>query len=298
MRKNSKIMNLLLKINLESLAWSFRRVHVPVNKKELVLEVGSGGNPYFRSNVLIDAYLDTRERHYVKLISDRPTVLGFAENLPFRDDSFDFVIASHVLEHSKDPEKFLSELQRVSKAGYIEVPDAFFERLANYLDHRLEITDIDSKLIIRKKKNYIQDQEIHDLVHNKVSEVFEEIVSKYPFRFNVRYYWSRDNGGIKYEILNPNYEFDWDPPLTTKSESSATLMAIIKGGLLKLFRKYLSQNKRNKSVDLLDIIMCPNCRKSEHDNPNGQWTMGNGQCRCNNCNSSYDIIKNNIIKFN
>ena len=138
-------MDIFLKLKLDKLAWSFRRLHVPVDKDALVLEVGSGGNPYFRSNVLIDAYYDTRERHYAKLIYDRPTVLGFVENLPFKDNSFDFVIASHVLEHSKDPAKFLSEIQRVAKAGYIEVPDAFFERLACYLDHRLEITDINNE---------------------------------------------------------------------------------------------------------------------------------------------------------
>jgi hypothetical protein len=53
-----------------------------MNKNSLVLEVGGGGNnPYFRLNVLIDAYYETRERHCAKLIYDRPTVLGFVENI-------------------------------------------------------------------------------------------------------------------------------------------------------------------------------------------------------------------------
>lgn len=291
MKKNSKIMDLFLKLKLEKLAWSFRRLHCPVDGNALVLEVGSGGNPYFRSNVLIDAYLDTRERHYAKLITDRPTVLGFVENLPFKDDSFDFVIASHVLEHSKDPEKFLSEIQRVSKAGYIEVPDAFFERLATYLDHRLEITDINDELIIRKKKNYIQDKEIYDLVHNKVSPIFGKIVGQYPFEFNVRYYWSKDSGGIRYKIINPDYEFDWEAPTTERISRKPSLVAKFKTIILGIVRKYLSQNNRNKNIDLNKLIMCPKYKGTSFTK-NGNFML------CNKCNTQYEIINNEIIKFN
>ena len=82
--------------NLDQLAWPLRRLHCPVKKHDLVLEVGSGGSPYPRSNVLCDAYEMTFERYNVPLIYDRPTIIAFVEDLPFKDNSFDFVIASHV----------------------------------------------------------------------------------------------------------------------------------------------------------------------------------------------------------
>jgi ubiquinone/menaquinone biosynthesis C-methylase UbiE len=44
------------------------------------------------------------------------------EALPFNDNSFDLVYASHVLEHVLEPRKFLAELQRVGNLVYIEVP--------------------------------------------------------------------------------------------------------------------------------------------------------------------------------
>lgn len=42
----SMIMRLLQRIGFESLAWSLRRLYCPVSEEALVLEVGSGGNPY------------------------------------------------------------------------------------------------------------------------------------------------------------------------------------------------------------------------------------------------------------
>lgn len=42
-------------------------------------------------------------------------VVADAENLPFKDDSFDVVISSHVLEHLPNFEKGLSEIKRVMK---------------------------------------------------------------------------------------------------------------------------------------------------------------------------------------
>jgi ubiquinone/menaquinone biosynthesis C-methylase UbiE len=42
--------------------------------------------------------------------------------LPFGNNSFDLVYASHVLEHVLEPRSFLAELHRVGKLIYVEVP--------------------------------------------------------------------------------------------------------------------------------------------------------------------------------
>lgn len=109
---------LKMKMLKKKIAWSLRRLALEIPPDALVLEVVSGGNPYPRANVLLDAYEETRERHWVPLIHDRPTVLSFGENLPFKDKSFDYVIAAHVLEHTPYPEKFLAELQRVARGAW------------------------------------------------------------------------------------------------------------------------------------------------------------------------------------
>ena len=103
-----------------------------------MLEVGSGDSPSPRSDVLLDLTLENRELVGGRTITDRPFVIGEVERLPFRDRSFDYIIAFHVLEHSSNPELFLNELQRVGRAGYIETP-AFWVESVQRAFHRLEV---------------------------------------------------------------------------------------------------------------------------------------------------------------
>lgn len=249
-------MRLARRLGMEKLAWALRRLHCPVPKDALVLEVGSGGSPYARANVLLDAYEVTRERHWAPLIADRPTVLGFVENLPFRDGAFDFVIASHVLEHSPDPERFISELQRVARAGYIETPDAFMERVNPYHDHRLEVTVRKNGLIIRKKSDWCVDKDLVELYESRAKPwVAGESIPRHPFDFHVRYYWSDH---IDHEILNPGVDATWTPPEMpiVSQPASGGMRKHLLGALRSLF----SQTTRNKRIDLISLMRCPVCK--------------------------------------
>ncbi|ATH06724.1 hypothetical protein BIY24_01850 [Halobacteriovorax marinus] len=292
--ENSTLMKIALSLGFTKIAWSLRRLHCPVKNSDLVLEIGSGGNPYFRSNVCADAYVETRERYFSPLISDRPTVITYAENMPFKDKAFDFIIASHVLEHSKDPEKFLQEIQRVAKAGYIEVPDAFMERLTCYIDHVLEITDYNGSLLITKKEGYIQDQQVYDLYRNKVSKVYPEFIAKHPFKHHVRFYWSEKSGGIQYSITNPKYEFNWEPSSNnitdswTPSSPLLKLKRLINTYILASTRKFFSQNKRNKNIDVVTLLKCNKCN-SENLTKKGNSVL------CNQCHHSYELNNNMLL---
>lgn len=255
-RSESLAMRIAQHLGLERIAWALRRLHCPVPKDALVLEVGSGGNPYARANVLLDAYETTRERHWVPLVADRPTVLGFVENLPFRDGAFDFVIASHVLEHSSDPERFISELQRVARAGYIETPDAFMERVNPYHDHRLEVTVRNNRLLIRKKPDWCVDQELVELYEQRAKPwVACEAIPNHPFDFHVRYYWS---DRVDHEILNPEVDATWVPPETpvVSPPTSGGARKRLLGALRFLF----SQGSRNRQIDLISLMRCPTCK--------------------------------------
>jgi SAM-dependent methyltransferase len=278
--QESMPMRLARRLGSERIAWSLRRFHCPVPADALVLEVGSGGNPYARANVLLDAYEHTRERHWAPLVSDRPTVLGFVEDLPFRDGAFDFVIASHVLEHSTDPARFLSELQRVASAGYIEVPDAFMERVNPYKDHRLEITVRDGRLLLRKKPAWQLDPQLVELYEHRVKRwMTSELIPEHPFDFHVRYYWSHR---IDFEIVDEDVDATWEAPTETRSAVPAAPNLTLRGRIQKLGRSLLSQRRRNRTIDMVPLLRCPVCHGTE-------LRSGANAMTCAICNTAFPV---------
>ena len=262
-KSESLPMQLAGKLGLARLRWSLRRLHVPVPKDALVLEVGAGGNPYPRSNVLLDAYEETRERFWDVLVHDRPTVLSFGENLPFKDKVFDYVIAAHVLEHTPHPEKFLAELQRVARAGYIETPDAFMERINPYKDHRLEVTVRDAGLVIRKKPAWIYDEELVELYENRAKAIItRETIPRYAAEFHMRYFW-KDK--IKLTVVNPEVDATW-APITTDTDTPHLQLgfkAKVRLLFLGMIRRFFSQGGRNEKLDIVELMRCSKCHSEE-----------------------------------
>jgi len=280
----SQAMRWCLRLGYDSLAWSLRRLYCPVDAKALVLEVGSGANPYPRANVLLDAYEDTLERHWEPLIAaGRPVVLGLGERLPFRDQAFDFVIASHVLEHSTDPAKFLGELRRVAKAGYIEVPDAFMERVNPYPFHRLEVTVRNNQLLIRKKSDWRLDLELVELYEQRAKVVIaRDTIRRFPFQFHVRFYWV---GTIDFTVLNPDVDAAWptppaDPPVLASQHSTPS--ARWRRRIVALLRTLWSQRRRNKRLRLADVLACPDCRST-------RLSISLKSIRCQTCEAEYPV---------
>lgn len=79
-----------------------------------ILEIGPGegfGSGFFGDDY--DYYtLDLSLQTLSELEHDSPRVCGDGSRLPFKNDSFDAVIAFQVIEHVPDPETFLRELDR------------------------------------------------------------------------------------------------------------------------------------------------------------------------------------------
>jgi len=272
--RDSLAMRWLRRLGFRRLAWSLRRLHCPVGRDALVLEIGSGGNPYPRANVLLDAHERTTERIEPALVSDRPLVIARAEDLPFRDGAFDFVIASHVLEHSRDPESFLGELARVARAGYLETPDAFFERINPFTFHTLEVTDTGGMLRIRKKPSWRPGGDVVDLFEAKLKRepAFFRWGSRYAESFTVRFYW-RDR--IPYVIENPGQVLDWvaDVPSGPGAAFPGLPRRVLRSGL----RWLMSQRSRNRRLDVLSLLRCPSCRVS------GAWRREGERLACAAC---------------
>ncbi len=119
-----------------------------------ILDIGCG----YSANEFANTICDVQDlskfyegKNFVKLDGNR---------LPFEDNHFDFVIASHVLEHVEDYKFFISELERVSNKGYIELPTKLEDNLVfeNKNAHiwQMEFDDNNSKLLISKKLQFIE----------------------------------------------------------------------------------------------------------------------------------------------
>lgn len=263
------------------IAWSLRKVFLPIGPSDLVLDVGSGSSPHPAADVLLERYLDSKHR-YSAMVIDRPTVLADACKMPFRDKAFDFVIAFHVLEHVPDPASFLTELQRVGKAGYIETPNAIFERLVPYDVHLLEVMKINDTLIINKKISAKPDHFLNELELIKHSARWNRLFYGNPKLFHVRYFWE---GEINFEVLNPDVSSDWCvDPGTPAPDEQAFLTSSRPNGVksmgLAAIRKWHRLRKR-KVADLSELLVCPECH--------GSLNFCDDAGSCNYCRVSYPL---------
>ena len=95
-----------------------------------VLDIGPGTLPFQPATHV----LDIKPRLDLKKWGADCTVwdLDKADYLPWPINHFDFVYCSHVLEHLRYPEFIINEIQRVGKAGYIEVPSTMKDFLFQF----------------------------------------------------------------------------------------------------------------------------------------------------------------------
>jgi hypothetical protein len=114
------------------LAASHDRLMARLSDDDLVLDVGGGRSPLARADWVLDliAY-DERRQVEGERFGSTTWVQRDAcdrEPWPFEDARFDFAVCSHTLEDIRDPVWVCQELQRVARAGYIEIPSRLEEQ--------------------------------------------------------------------------------------------------------------------------------------------------------------------------
>ena len=155
-----------------------RRTSINIVNKTLknnnwkILDIGCGYRANQYATVIADI-LDLKNfyknKKFVKLEKNK--------SLPFKDNEFDFVVASHVIEHVDDFEFFIKELERISNKGYIELTSRLADNIVfeNKTDHVwwFIFDDINNQLLV-SKKNQILDPFITVSTGKKLEEIFIE----------------------------------------------------------------------------------------------------------------------------
>ena len=185
------------------------------NKKWKVLDVGCGYRAHPKATVIADVQdLSNyyKERKFIKINEKK---------FPFKDKEFDFVIASHVIEHVEDFEFFIKELERVSLKGYIELPSRLGDNLVfeNKTDHVwwFLYDDVNNKLVASKRNQIIE-----PFITVSTGKLFEKIFRE----------------SLVIELM-------WEEKIDYQIDNSIRQEDVEKIPFLKLFKKYLSKKFRS-----------------------------------------------------
>ena len=130
-----------------------KRICAELGDSDKLLDIGGWYRPFRRADYVVDILpYETRgigghqgegEERFTADTWILHDLCG-KKPLPFEDKQFDYVTCSHVLEDIRDPLQLCSELIRVAKRGYIEVPSRLVEQTfglegqnyAGYYHHR------------------------------------------------------------------------------------------------------------------------------------------------------------------
>ena len=126
-----------------------------------VLDVGGGTNRLARADVVLDLLPGEGPGWVQRDVCDR-------EPWPFADGEFDFAVCSHTLEDVRDPVWVCSELRRVARAGYLEVPSRLEEQSwgvhgdwVGWAHHRWLIDVVDGGLVLGHKSHAVHREGNH-----------------------------------------------------------------------------------------------------------------------------------------
>ncbi len=179
-----------------------------------VLDIGCGYTANKNANTIADV------QDLSNFYKDKNFVIIKNDTLPFKDKEFDFVIASHVIEHVENFEFFIKELERISSKGYIELPTRFADNLIfeNKNDHIwwFVYDDINNQLIASKKNQLVE-----PFLNVSTGKIFEK-----SFRESF--------------VL----ELMWNDKIDYKIDSCIENKHFEKISFFKLIKKYLSKKIR------------------------------------------------------
>ena len=188
-----------------------------------ILDIGCGYTANKHASVIADV------QDFSKFYKEKKFIKINGKQLPFEDKEFDFIIASHVIEHVEDFQFFIQEIERISTQGYIELPSRLGDNLVfeNIKEHIWWFKyDDDLKILVASKKNQILEPFITVSTVKKLEKIFREDLV-------LELFWE--------DKIN----FKVDRELEMKSELKISFLYLIKKYFSKKIRQFIA-NYRTK----------------------------------------------------
>ena len=188
------------------------------NKNWKILDIGCGYTANKFANFVAD------EKDFSDFYKNKKKFFKIENKiLPFKDKEIDFVIASHVIEHVEDFAFFISELERISNQGYIELPTRLGDNLVfeNTTDHIWWfIFDDDKKKLLASKKTQTLEPFLSVATGKNLSDSFRE-------SFVIELAWK------------DKIEFSIDNQIDNSERKKFSFLTIVKKYFSKKFRKLI-----------------------------------------------------------
>ena len=267
-----------------------------VPKGQRVIDIGGGDGPFPRADVICEKFLsdDAERTSPLGNAGTRALVVGDIENLPFADKSFDFVYCSHILEHTTDPTRAISEITRIGKRGYIEVPSEYLELAATSRPGHLWTIrrEADGTLVFREKAVENPNPEV-DRIFNEELWGKDKLYMAFHWKnyysvFNIGVNWE---GTIKHRVERlpareaPFHKGDVGD-LASMRRALEAAAGQKKTGLRSAIKQYVTDHFTNQNVrsEVLRFVACPSCRGSL--SATAPETLS-----CASCGSAYPYIR-------
>lgn len=261
-----EIKNLILS-SFSFLGWIFfewRKLNV--KKSDIVADLGSGGHPLIRADILVDKYISHLTGRQDDFIDTGAYIIRCdLDKLPFKDKSINFVYSSHTVEHLKKLEVSLIEMERVGKKGCITCPSIYRERIVPLNEHYWFVEKINNSLQFIKKlepyPNHSNDFFTQIQIADKVSD-WCNFERKLKAVFMIEYFWQ---GRISFQIMSKGKSFFWKTKsnnLPIQKNETILIVAMLLRKSIMIFLSKIIRFFYSHPFDIRKILCCPKCKNN------------------------------------
>ena len=171
-----------------------------IKKGDKVLDIGGGSKPFPYATHILDKqdekYNNQRYGRDLQLLKGQILISGTTDKLKeFKDNEWNFIYCSHILEHIDNLPEVLKEISRVGKRGFVAIPHYIGDFFAvNSAQGHKWFSDYKNEILYIKKREPL---DFHNefagywknFIWNKGQERPRDIWEGHNGEFGLRFLW-------------------------------------------------------------------------------------------------------------